>query len=298
MAEQLAFLGLGGMGVAMAKNLLKAGHQLNVYNRTASKAAPLQELGARVANTPAEAVQGASVVFTMVTDDAALETITTGSDGLLSGLAQGAVHVSCSTVAPDTNRRLAEAHQKHGSALLAMPVFGKPEAAAAGKLWLVVAGSTAAKQKAAPYLGAIGQGTYDFGEDPGAASLVKLCGNFMLGAAIEAMAEAFTLAQKSGIDRQKVHEFFSNTLFDCAVYKNYGKLIASQHYQPVGAEPVIIRKDLKLVLREAQEQIVPMPFANIIFDQLSATVARGRENIDWAIFAQLAADNAGLGQKG
>jgi 3-hydroxyisobutyrate dehydrogenase-like beta-hydroxyacid dehydrogenase len=298
MAEQLAFLGLGGMGVAMAKNLLKAGHQLNVYNRTASKAAPLQELGAHVSNSPAEAVQGASVVLTMVTDDAALETITTGPDGLLSSLAPGAVHVSCSTVAPDTNRRLAEAHQQHGSALVAMPVFGKPEVAEAGKLWLVIAGATAAKQKVAPYLGAIGQGTYDFGEDPGAASLVKLCGNFMLGAAIEAMAEAFTLAQKSGIDRQKVHEFFSNTLFDCAVYKNYGKLIASQNYQPVGAEPVIIRKDFKLILREAQDQVVPMPFANIVFDQLSATVARGRENIDWASFAQLAADNAGLGQKG
>ncbi|OUJ74479.1 NAD(P)-dependent oxidoreductase [Hymenobacter crusticola] len=298
MAEQIAFLGLGNMGVAMATNLLRAGHSLSVYNRTTSKADSLKALGATVAATPAEAAQDASIVFTMVTDDAALDTITTGPDGLLSGLAPGAVHVSCSTVAPDTNRRLAAAHQQRGSVLVAMPVFGKPDAAEASKLWLATAGPTGAKEKLHPFLDPLGQGVYDFGEDPGAANLVKLCGNFMLGAAIEAMAEAYTLAQKSGLERQQVHEFFSNTLFNCPVYKNYGQLIASQHYQPVGAEPRIIRKDLKLVLHEAQEQIVPMPFATIIFDQLSATVARGRDNIDWAGFAQLAADNAGLGQQG
>jgi len=298
MAEQLAFLGLGSMGLAMATNLLKAGHCVSVYNRTASKADPLLELGATVAATPAEAARNASVVFTMVTDDAALEAITTGPDGLLGGLPPGAVHASCSTVAPDTNRRLAVAHQQHGSAFVAMPVFGKPEAAAARKLWLVTAGLAAAKEKLRPYLDALGQGVYDFGEDPGAANLVKLCGNFMLGAAIEAMAEVYTLGQKSGLERQQLHEFFSNTLFNCPVYKNYGQLVASQHYQPVGAEPPILRKDLKLLLHEAHEQIVPMPFANIIFDQLSATVARGRQNLDWASFAQLATDNAGLGQQG
>lgn len=208
------------MGLAMATNLLKAGHSVSVYNRTASKADPLKELGATVAATPAEAVRHAAVVFTMVTDDAALEAITTGPDGLLSGLAPKAVHASCSTVAPDTNRRLAEAHQQHGSVLVSVPVFGKPEAAAARKLWVVTAGPSAAKEKLRPLLDALGQGVYDFGEDPGAANLVKLCGNFMLGAAIEAMAEVYTLGQKSGLERQQLHQFFSNTLFDCPVYKN------------------------------------------------------------------------------
>lgn len=298
MAEKIAFIGLGSMGLAMAANLLAAGHQLTVYNRTASKADPLKAQGATVAATPAEAARGAAVVFTMLTDDAALEELTTGPEGLLHGLAAGAVHASCSTVAPDTNRRLAAAHARHGSHLVAVPVFGKPEVAVVGKLWLAISGPAEAKEKLRPLLDPIGQGVQDFGDDPGAASVVKLCGNFMLGAAIEAMAEAFTLAQKSGLEREKVHAFFSSTIFNCAVYKNYGQLIATQHYQPIGAKPAIIRKDLKLILREAQEKVVPMPFANIVFDRLSATMARGRDTIDWAGFAQLVADEAGLGQPG
>lgn len=291
---KIAFLGLGSMGEAMATNLLKAGHELTVYNRTASKAEPLRKLGATVATTPAEAVQDAAIAFSMVTDDAALQALYTGPDGLLPALAQGAIHASCSTVAPDTNRRLAEEHVRHGSHLVATPVFGKPEAAAAAKLWLVMAGDEGAKKTLRPVLEVLGQGgAQDFGTDPGAANIIKLCGNFMLGAAIQAMAEAFTLAQKSGLERQQVYEFFTSTLFNLPVYKNYGKLVAERHYQPVGATPAIIRKDMRLVLDEARTQVVPMPFANIIFDQLSATVAK-KEDVDWAGFAERVAENAGL----
>ncbi|WP_375435834.1 NAD(P)-dependent oxidoreductase [uncultured Hymenobacter sp.] len=291
---KIAFLGLGNMGEAMATNLLKAGHELTVYNRTASKAAPLAKLGATVAATPAEAVQEAAIVFSMVTDDAALQTLCTGPDGLLPALMQGAVHASCSTVAPDTNRRLAEEHARQGAHLVAAPVFGKPDAAAAAKLWLIMAGDEGAKKTLRPVLEVLGQGSaQDFGPDPGAANIIKLCGNFMLGAAIEAMAEAFTLAQKSGLDRQQVYEFFTSTLFNLPIYKSYGKLVAERHYQPVGAAPAIIRKDLRLVLDEARTQVVPMPFANIIFDQLSATMAK-KEEVDWAGFAERVAENAGL----
>jgi 3-hydroxyisobutyrate dehydrogenase-like beta-hydroxyacid dehydrogenase len=290
----IAFLGLGNMGVAMATNLVKAGYQLTVYNRTASKADPLKELGATVAATPAEAVKDAAIVFSMVTDDAALEELCTGPNGLLSALPQGAVHASCSTVAPDTNRRLAEAHTRQGAHLVATPVFGKPDAAAAAKLWLIMAGDDDAKQKLRPVLEVLGQGTaQDFGTDPGAANTMKLCGNFMLGAAIEAMAEAFTLAQKSGLDRQQVYEFFTSTLFNLPIYKGYGKLVAERHYQPIGAAPAIIRKDLRLVLDESRTHTVPMPFANIIFDNLSTTVAK-KEDVDWAGFAERVAENAGL----
>ncbi|UOQ68129.1 NAD(P)-dependent oxidoreductase [Hymenobacter volaticus] len=291
---KIAFLGLGNMGEAMATNLLNAGHELTVYNRTASKAAPLEKLGATVAATPAQAVQDAAIAFSMVTDDAALQALCTGPYGFLPALAQGAIHASCSTVAPDTNRRLAEEHARHGSHLVATPVFGKPEAAAAAKLWLVMAGDEGAKQTLRPVLEVLGQGSaQDFGPDPGAANVIKLCGNFMLGAAIQAMAEAFTLAQKSGLERQQVYEFFTTTLFNLPVYKSYGKLVAERHYQPVGAAPAIIRKDLRLVLDEARTHVVPMPFANIIFDQLSATVAK-KEDVDWAGFAERVAENAGL----
>ncbi|MBC6990234.1 NAD(P)-dependent oxidoreductase [Hymenobacter sp. BT491] len=292
--SKIAFLGLGRMGEAMATNLLKAGHALTVYNRTPEKADALKQQGARVATSPAEAVREAEFVFSMVTDDHALTELTTGPAGILSDLPVNAIHASCSTVAPETNRQLAAQHATHGSYLVAVPVFGKPDAAAAAKLWLAVAGPAEARERIKPILAALGQGTQDFGDDPGAANVVKLCGNFMLGAAIEAMAEAFTLGQKSGIPRQQMYEFFTSTLFNSPVYKGYGKLIAEEHYQPVGAPPSIIRKDLKLMLNEGRERVVPLPFANIIFDRLSATMARNDENIDWASFAQRVSDDAGV----
>lgn len=282
------------MGQAMAANLLKAGHELTVYNRSADKADSLRAQGATVAATPADAARAAEVVFTMVTDDAALRELTTGEAGFAPALAAGAVHVSCSTVAPATNRELAEEHARHGAHLVAAPVFGKPDVAAAAKLWIGTAGPAEAKAKIAPLLAALGQGVHDFGDDPGAANVVKLCGNFMLGAAIEAMAEAFTLGQQSGIDRQQMYAFFTSTIFDCGVYKSYGKLIAEEHYQPVGAPPAIIRKDLKLLLNEGRDKAVPLPFANIVFDQLTATMNRGDADIDWSSFAQRVSDNAGL----
>lgn len=291
---KLAFLGLGNMGLAMAENLLKAGHSLTVYNRTAAKAAPLQALGALVAATPAEAARGAEAAFTMVTDDEALLHLSTGPDGLLAGLAPGAVHVSCSTVAPGTTARLAEAHAVHGSQFVAAPVFGKPDAAAAAKLWVGLAGPADARRRVRPWLEPLGQGVYEFGDDPAAANVVKLCGNFMLGAAIEAMAEAFTLAEKSGVGRQPLYEFLVNTLFNCPVYHNYGRLIASKSYRPVGALPAVIRKDFRLVLDHAQQQAVPMPLAQLVHNRLTTTVARHETDVDWTAFARRVSEDAGL----
>ncbi|NML63933.1 NAD(P)-dependent oxidoreductase [Hymenobacter sp. RP-2-7] len=294
----ISFLGLGSMGAAMATNLLKAGFPLTVYNRTAAKAEPLRQLGATVAASPAEAVRTADLVFTMVTNDQALEEITTGPDGILSTLPLGAIHASCSTVAPDTNRRLAEAHRAHGSFLVASPVFGKPDVAAAGKLWVGSSGATAeVRAQLTPAQAAIGQGIHDFGDDPGAASVAKLCGNFLLGTVIEGMAEALTLAEKCGLDRVGFYEMLTSTLFNNPIYKSYGKLIAEQHYQPVGAPPAIIRKDMNLVVQEAYKNDMPMPFANIIRDRLTATVALGEPDVDWASFAQRVSDDAGLAGK-
>ena len=295
MADKIAFLGLGSMGAAMAANLLRAGFPLTVYNRTPARAEPLRQLGAAVAPTPAEAVRAADIVFTMLTDDPALEEITTGPDGILSALAPGAVHASCSTVAPDTNRRLAAAHAAQGSFLVASPVFGQPDVAAAGKLWVGASGATAeARERLRPAQAAIGQGTHDFGDDPGAASVAKLCGNFLLGTVIEGLAEALTLAEKCGLDRVGFYEMLTSTIFNHPIYKSYGKLIAEQHYQPVGAPPAIIRKDMNLVVQEAYKQAVPMPFANLIRDRLTATVALNEPDVDWASFAQRVSDDAGL----
>ena len=295
MSETIGFIGLGGMGSVMAANVLAAGFGLRVYNRTAEKAEPLVALGAAQADTPAGTIAGpGGMVATMLTNDAAVEEVTTGKNGLAGALGAGGIHVSMSTIAPDTARRLAQAHRAHGEWYVAAPVFGQPKAAAERLLWVATSGPEDAKARIQPLLDALGQGVYDFGEDPGAANTVKLAGNFLFGAAIEAMGEAFTLAQKGGISRQAVYEMFSETLFACPVYKNYGAKIASEEYLPIGAKPSLIRKDMALVLAEAQAAQVPMPLANLVHDRLTATVAKGRDDIDWSGFAREVSESAGL----
>lgn len=293
----IAFIGLGQMGQAIAQNLLKGNHSLTVFNRSRDKAESLLQSGAHWADTPAGAAKGADVVFTMVSDDAALLDVTLGDNGFLATLPEGAIHVSCSTIAPETSRRLAAEHARRKTAYVASPVFGKPEAAQAAKLWICTSGDGVAKETIRPLLDGIGQGVYDFGEEVGAANIVKLSGNFMIACAIEAMAEAFTLGEKNGVDRKAMWELFSNTLFAAPVYKNYGKMIAEEVYEPVGASPALIRKDMRLVLEAAQQSLVPMPFGNIVFQQLTATVAKGVENIDWAGFAGEVSENAGAGKR-
>jgi 3-hydroxyisobutyrate dehydrogenase-like beta-hydroxyacid dehydrogenase len=293
MKESIGFIGLGNMGLAIATNLLKAGFGVRVYNRTAERARPLLEQGAKLARTPAEATQPGGIVISMVSNDRALEEVTAGADGLLTRLGDG-IHLSMSTIAPRTARRLAELHRERGSRYVASPVFGKPEVAAQAKLWVVTSGDAAAQARVRPLQEAVGQRVFDFGADPGAANVIKLAGNFLLGAAVEAMAEAFTLAQKHGVPRRQTHEFFSQTLFDCFVYRGYGELVASEHYQPVGAKPSLIRKDYGLILEASDEGLVPMPLARLIHERLTATVAKGREDADWAGFAREISESAGL----
>lgn len=293
MKETIGFIGLGGMGLAMATNLVKTGFGLRVYNRTAEKARPLLELGARLARSPAEAASPGGIVVTMVSDDRAVEEVTLGVDGLLDRLGDG-VHLSMSTIAPRTARRLADIHRERGGHYVASPVFGKPQVAADAKLWIATAGDASARARVRPLQEAMSQRVFDFGDEPAAANVIKLAGNFMLGSAIEAMAEAFTLAQKHGVPRQQTYEFFTQTLFDCFVYRGYGELIASEHYQPVGAKPSLIRKDYGLILDAAAEELVPMPLANLIHERLTATVAKGREDADWAGFAREVSEGAGL----
>jgi 3-hydroxyisobutyrate dehydrogenase-like beta-hydroxyacid dehydrogenase len=291
--KTIGFIGLGNMGSAMASSLLKAGFNLRVYNRTVEKARPLLERGATLARSPAEAVEPGGIVVTMLTDDRAVEDVTLGANGVLEHLGDG-IHLSMSTIAPHTARRLAGLHHERGASYVASPVFGKPDVAAQGKLWIASSGDVAARTRVRPIQEAVGQRIVDFGDDPGAANVIKLAGNFMFGAAIEAMAEAFTLVQKHGVPRRQAYEFFTQTLFDCPAYHAYGELIASEHYQPVGARPSLIRKDFRLILEAADEELVPMPLAELVHERLTATVAKGREDADWAGFAREVSEGAGL----
>jgi 3-hydroxyisobutyrate dehydrogenase-like beta-hydroxyacid dehydrogenase len=201
MSESIAVVGLGEMGSGAARRLLDQRHRVVVWNRTRDKVGPLIRRGAKTAESPGEAAAGAAIVITFLADDRALEGVVLGPDGVASGLGQGGVHLSMSTIAPTTARTLAEAHGERGAAYVAALVFGRPDAAASGQLWIVISGPAAAKAVARPALDTLSQSVRDFGEDPAAAHVVKLAGNFLIAAASEAMAEAYTLGEKCGLDR-------------------------------------------------------------------------------------------------
>ncbi len=294
MNERIGFIGLGNMGQPIASNLLKAGYALYVYNRDASKAAPLVAQGAHQGLHPDEVVEPGGIVITMLADDAALEQVTLGEHGILKRLGPGGVHISMSTVSPTIARHMADLHAKHGCSYVAVPVFGGPEVAAAKELWICLAGAPAAKGRAHPILQAIGQGVFDFGEDPAMANVVKLCGNFLIGSAMESMAEALTLAEKNGIERTAVINMFGQTLFACPIYQNYGKRIAEKHYTPVRFDMSLALKDLTLLLDAAQQATMALPIADIVHDRLLTGVAKGRGEMDWTALSRLVAEDAGM----
>jgi 3-hydroxyisobutyrate dehydrogenase-like beta-hydroxyacid dehydrogenase len=295
MENKIGFIGLGNMGLPMAQNLIKAGYQLQVYNRSAEKSETLEKGMFTFCNTPAEAAANVELVVTMLSQDDILKEAVLGGDGLLKTLAKGAVHISMSTISPETSEELLKAHEAAGSRYIAAPVFGRPEAAAAQKLFVCTSGNSAAKLKAKPVLVALGQGIYDFGEAVGAANVLKITGNFMIIASLELMAEAFTLAEKSGLDRAKVAEFFGSTIFNAPIYQNYGKLIANKIYTPVGFKAKLGLKDARLALKLSQVTLTPMPLATLAHNRLLAAVAKGDGEKDWVeAFGKGVSEDAGL----
>lgn len=292
MAKQIGFVGLGAMGLPMALNLVKAGYTLKVYNRTPAKADPLLRAGAELVSNSAQTAAPGAVVVSMLSDDAALESVVVGVDTIADRLAPDGIHISMSTVAPATARKLAQYHSVRRTGYVAAPVFGRPEAAAARKLWICVSGP--GREKVRPVLEAMGQGIFDLGEEVGAANALKLAGNFLIAAAMESMAEALAMAEKSGVDRVKAAEILTSTLFACPVYQGYGSEIAHLRHEPAGFRLKLGLKDLELVLKTASEVAAPMPVAGIVRDRLLSGVARGREAMDWSALALGAREDAGL----
>ena len=294
MGGTLGFIGLGNMGYPIASNLIRAGYKLRVYNRTPSKAEPLLNQGAVVASRHAEVAERGGIVLTMLADDRAVEAVTLRDPELCERLGPGGIHVSMSTILPATSRKLAEHHAQHGVAYVAAPVFGRPEAAAAGKLWVCLSGPREAKKRIQLIVDSFGQGSFDFGEDPGAANVVKLCGNFLIAAAIEAMAEAWTLAEKNGLDRVRVAEMLTKTLFACPIYQGYGETIARQQYEPAGFRLALGLKDVDLALQTATASQMPMLLGSLLHDRWLSAVAKGRSDLDWTAAALGVAEDAGL----
>lgn len=294
MPENIGFIGLGNMGEPIAANLLAAGHTLKVYNRTSSKAHALKSKGASVVASAADVATPAGIVFTMLADDRALDEICGAQTSFVERLGRGGVHVSLSTISPATSKRLAAEHRKHGVEYVASPVFGRPEAAAAAKLIVCVSGPAAPVQRVKPLLSAIGQATFEFGEDPGAANVVKLCGNFTIAAAIEALAEMCALAEKNGVDPAAVTTMLTSTLLASPVYQNYGKLLVAGDFRDPKFQLALGLKDVNLVLQTAAAANMPMPTASLLRDRLLASIAKGRKDWDWTALALDVAENAGL----
>jgi len=295
MEKKLGFIGLGNMGLNMAKNLIASGYHLQVYNRTLDKADGLDASAVTKCKTPAEAATNVSVVISMLADDDVVKHAVAGENGILKTLQKGGLHISMSTISPDVAQALSKLHREAGSSYLAAPVFGRPEAAAAKKLFICVSGDAVSKEAAKPILDCMGQGIFDFGEDAGGANVVKIAGNFMIMSSLEIMAEAFTLAEKHGLDRAKVAEFFGSTIFNAPIYQNYGKLIANKQYEPVGFKAKLGYKDARLAFKLAQQSETPMPMGTLIHNRLLTAVAKGLGERDWVeAVGRGVTDDAGL----
>jgi 3-hydroxyisobutyrate dehydrogenase-like beta-hydroxyacid dehydrogenase len=291
---KIGFVGLGNMGAAIAGNLVRAGHQLSVWNRSAQKARALVRAGAVLAANPKAAAADSEIIMTMLADDAALEAVLIGDEGILKGLRSGALHISMSTISVATAERIAKLHLEHGQRLMSAPVFGRPEAAVAAKLFIVAAGSDADLKLAGPVFDAIGQRTFYVGEPPSGANLVKLCGNFMILSAIEAMGEAMTLAQKGGIAKKQLLEILTGSLFDTPVYRNYGAALVEDRFKPAGFAAPLGLKDMRLVGQCAEALRVPMPLLNVLRDHLLQTISMEGEDFDWSGIGRTIAKNAGI----
>jgi len=290
----VAFIGLGNMGHPMAHNLLKAGHQLTVWNRTPEKAKNLESAGAKVSNTAAEAARNVDVVFTMLSDDAAVESAVFGKRGVLEALPKGAIHVSSSTISVALSQRLQQEHSEHRQKYVAAPVFGRPEAAQAAKLFVVAAGIPDAVERCQPLFAAIGQQTFVMGTEPAMANVVKLSGNFLIASVIECVGEALALVRKHGVDPKQYVDMLTSTLFVAPVYKTYGNLIVDQKFEPAGFKLRLGLKDVRLALAAGEMVDAPLPVASLIRDHALSAIANGAGDMDWSSLALVAAKNAGL----
>jgi 3-hydroxyisobutyrate dehydrogenase-like beta-hydroxyacid dehydrogenase len=283
MNQKIGFIGLGNLGTPIALNLIDSGHTLYVYNRTASKAAPLAAKGAIVCDSVASLAKQCDIVFTIVSDDAALKDICEGANGLLNHLQKESVHISMSTILPQTAAELASLHQQHSQHYLASPVFGRPEAAAEKKLNFTMSGDEKIRKQIEPLLkDAGGANVWDFGDTISAANTIKLCGNFLIAAALEAIGESVNLASKSGVDAQQMWNMLSKTLFNSPVYVNYSNIILQKKFIPAAFSMKLGLKDMNLVLQQAASANQSMPIASLIQRNMQQLINKGKENIDWS----------------
>ena len=290
---RIAFIGLGRMGSSMARNLLRAGHQVAVYNRSHEKAEALSKDGAEVADSIAQACRSAEVCWTMLADDAAVGDAVFAPNALAASLEPHATHISSSTISVAMGRALSVAHMSRDQGFLSVPVFGRPDAAEAKKLIAVAGGDPALIERLRPLLESIGRAVFIAGPEPWQANLFKLCGNFSIASVLEIFGEAFATLQKSGADHRAFLEVM-NELYGSPVYKNYGSTILERQYDPAAFALKLGLKDIRLMLEAAGEFDAPMPMASVLRDQFLTAMGNGQEQLDWSSLALVAERNAGV----
>ena len=300
----VAFVGLGKIGYAIAKNIitkssLPTSTIFSHFDINTSICEQLaEETPSKAAASIAEAVADADVVFTALPNDAILFTVSRGDGGIISSLSPGAIHVSCSTVSPDTSRAIAKEHKERGSGFVCAPVFARPDGMALGHATIPVSGADEYVQRVLPLLNATAtEVRTGFGSDTGAANVVKLAGNFLIASAIESMGEAFALSEAKGVDREAVRSLLTDTIFDCLIYKGYGQRVARRDHAPYPNAHFALdlgRKDVELVRQTAASVNVPMPVASLLGDRFSSAVAKGRSDLDWSAVGLASSEDAGI----
>ena len=291
---KIGFIGLGRMGQGMASRILSAGHDLLIYNRTAGKTADLAKAGAKVAATIAEVCKDRDVVIAMVADDAALEGVTTGPAGVRDSLSKECVFVSMGTHSAGAIQVVDAALKQKGQTFVAAPVLGRPDAAASGQIVIVCAGPAGALKKCEPVFAVMGRKTMEAASAPEAAIAIKLANNFVLGCAVETMAEAFSLVRKYGVNPQVFYDVMTEGLFAAPSYKVYGKLIVDSSYDTPGFTVKLGLKDIKLALAAAELVGVPLPSGSVVRDRLVGAIGHGDGDKDWAVLGKEQARACGL----
>ena len=291
---KVGFVGLGRMGQGIARRVLGGGHDLIVYNRSPGKAAEFAGAGARVASSIAGVCEAREVVITMLADDAALNDVALGPGGLRDSLPAGAIHLAMGTHGVHAIRSLAAAHAEAKQALVAAPVVGRPDVAAAGQLGIVAAGPADAVRRCDALFRVIGRHTFEAGADPQCATAIKLANNFLIGCALESMGEAFSLVRKFGVAPAVLHDVLTNGSFSAPIFKLYGQIMVDEAYEQVGFTAHLALKDANLVLAAADAARVPMPSANAVRDRLLGAIAHGDGEKDWAVLAREQARASGL----
>jgi 3-hydroxyisobutyrate dehydrogenase-like beta-hydroxyacid dehydrogenase len=291
---KVGFIGLGRMGGAMARRLIDGGHDVGVYNRSADKLKPLLDLGAKQLGSIKAAAGYGDAVFTMLADDPAVTEVVTRSGGLLESLPKGGIHICAGTHSVGCIGKLKKLHDDAGQILLATPMLGRPEVVASGQAGMVLGGAQEILDRCRPLFAAIARRAFEAGADPVAAAAIKIANNFVLGCAIEAMGEGFSLVRKYDVVPDVFLDVMTDGLFACSAYKIYGKIIAEQRYQPAGQRAILGLKDANFALEAGGAVGVPLPSGNVWRDRLVGAVAHGEAEHDWAVMAKDQARASGL----